>query len=264
MLKPVSENEKTQTIQVIGEGASRLALSPPEPEVSVVVPVFRNAETVGELSSRIASVLEGQGVSFEIVFVNDACPEGSLAALAVLADADDRFRVVSLKRNVGQQQAILRGLAHARGGDVVVMDADLQDPPEAIPLLLDRLGEGCNAVFAGRRGRYESSLRLFTSRLFKRVLHLMLGVPTDAGAFVAMSRKMKECLLLMPSRGAHVAAMIGASGLPVDSIPVERARRLRGCSSYTAWARLRVGLRAVGWVLSRRRWIGPRPGLGSA
>jgi hypothetical protein len=237
---------------MIDEGVSRLVSSPAEPEVSVVVPVYRNAETVGELSSRIASVLDGQGVSFEILFVNDACPEGSLAVLAVLADADDRVRVLSLKRNVGQQRAILAGLACAHGRKTVVMDADLQDPPEAIPLLLDRVGDGYDAVFAGRRGRYESSLRLFTSRLFKRVLRAMLDVPTDAGAFVAMSRKMKECLLLMPSQGAHVVAMIGASGLPVDSIPVERAPRPRGRSSYTAWGRLRVGGLAVGWVLWRR------------
>lgn len=258
MLKPMSDSEKAQAIRTIDERAPMAASSPARPEVSVVVPVYRNAETVGELASRIRAVLDRLGVAFEVLFVNDACPEGSLAVLAILADKDPCLRVVSLKRNVGQQQAILAGLARSRGREAVVMDADLQDPPEAIPVMLAGLDRGCDAVFAGRRGRYESSLRLFTSRLFKRVLHSMLRVPTDAGAFVAMSGRMKECILAMPSRGAHLVAMIGASGLQMTSVPVERARRPGGRSAYTAWGRLRVGGLAVGWVLFQGRRFGSR------
>lgn len=255
---PASERRKA--MQAIDERTSRLVSSAREIDVSVVVPVYRNAGTVGELASRIRSVLDGRGASFEILFVNDACPEGSLAALEVLADSNDRFRVVSLTRNVGQQRAILFGLAYARGRNVVVMDADLQDPPEAIPLLLDRLGEGCDAVFAGRRGRYESAGRLLTSALFKRVLHLMTGVPADAGAFVAMTRKTAESILPMSSRSAHVVAMIGASGLPAVSIPVERAPRADGRSAYTSLGRALVGIHALGWVLIQGRRFAVRFG----
>jgi glycosyltransferase involved in cell wall biosynthesis len=159
---------------------------------------------------------------------------------------------VALARNVGQQQAVLAGLAHARGAWTVVIDADLQDPPEAIPALLARGRDGYAAVFAGRRGRYESRGRLLTSRLFKRLLSVLSGVPADAGIFVAMHRSLVERLLQMDRDMPFLVAMIGCAGLPMTSVPVVRAARANGVSAYSSWARLKSGWRGMAYVLAWR------------
>lgn len=219
------------------------------PEITIVVPVYRNAESLHELYRRLRSVLDNLHPSYEMLFVNDACPT-SLAVLQELARLDPQVAVLALERNVGQHRAVLAGLAHARGKWLVVLDADLQDPPEAIPDLLTKLKDGPAAVFAGRRGRYESTLRLLGSRLFKRLLHLVCGVPTDAGLFVAMNRQMVERLLPFGLSSPSVVAMIGCIGLPLTSIPVVRVRRPSGRSAYSFWKRFKTGCLTILWVLS--------------
>ncbi|MEW6231237.1 MAG: glycosyltransferase family 2 protein [Chloroflexota bacterium] len=220
------------------------------PEVGIVVPVYRNAETLQELCCRLRHVLESQQLPFEIIFVDDACPAGSLAILEQLALGDPRVAALALERNVGQHRAVLAGLSLVQGKWVVVMDADLQDPPEAIPDLLTKMQGGYAAVFAGRCGRYESFFRLLTSRLFKGLLHLLCGVPADAGLFVAMNRQMVERLLAFDEPRPFVVAMIGCTGLPLASIPVLRSQRLSGHSAYTLWKRFMTGCLAISWVLT--------------
>ncbi len=218
--------------------------------VSVVVPVYRNVDTLSELYRRLCQTLESLVSVFEVIFVDDACPDGSMAVLESLAQNDPRVGVLVLERNVGQQRAVLAGLAHALGEWIVIMDADLQDPPEVIPALLAKGQDGFAAVFAGRRGKYESSSRLLCSRLFKGLLHLLTGVPADAGIFVAFNRLMLGRILAMGGRNPHVVAMIGCARLPLTSIPVIRAQRPSGNSAYTFKGRLKSGWRAIGWVLS--------------
>jgi glycosyltransferase involved in cell wall biosynthesis len=222
------------------------------PDVSVVVPVYGNADTVGPLHERVQRVLRSCGLTHEIIFVNDACPLGSLAVLQRLAAIDRRVKVAALARNIGQHRAVLHGLAQTRGRCAVIMDGDLQDPPEAIPLLLEELRNGCAAVFAGRRGQYESHGRLLTSRAFKTVLHTLSGVPADAGMFVAIDRRMIDHLVARREKAPFVVAMIGTSGLPCASIPVRRAARPSGRSHYSGWMRLRAGLSAVRIALRSR------------
>ena len=225
-----------------------------EIDVSVVVPVYRNADTLAELHSRLARVLEGCGLEFEVLYVDDACPLGSLDVLRTVARSDPRAAVVSLARNAGQHRAILAGLSLARGRGTVILDADLQDPPEAIPQLLAKLEQGYGAVFAGRRGRYESLGRLLTSRLFKRLLSRLCGAGdrmADAGVYVVLGRATVSRLLSMENGPPFVVAMIGCAGLPVASVPVVRSPRASGESAYSSWRRLQSGLRAVAWVI---RW----------
>ena len=215
------------------------------PEVTIVLPVFRNKETLKALHTRLGHVMDPLRIGYEVLFVDDACPEGSLDILKELIQIDPHAGVLVLKENVGQYRAVMTGLSHARGKTVVVMDADLQDPPEAIPRLLSELRRGPAAVFAGRRGHYESSIRLLTSRLFKRVLHLLCGTPVDAGLFVAMTRQMVESLLAFDDPHCFSVAMIGCTGLPVTSISVERNQRPIGRSSYTFWRRLGIACRTI-------------------
>jgi hypothetical protein len=139
----------------------------------------------------------------------------------------------------------MAGLACAEGDAVVVLDADLQDPPEAIPLLLEGLRGGWAAVFAGRRGRYESPGRLASSRVFKRLLGGLCGVPRDAGMFVALSRPLVDRVVALRDRAPYLVAMIGCTGLPSTSVPVARSSAPGRRSSYTSLGRMRLASSAL-------------------
>lgn len=223
------------------------------PDLSIVAPVYRNAETLEALVCRICDALEPVEISFDIVFINDASPDHSQEVLLRLAQQHASIEIVTLNKNAGQNRAVLTGLQHARGRFVLIMDADLQDPPEAIPsLLAATLTIGCDAVFAGREGKYESPMRRLTSYVFKTGLHIACGIPKDAGLFVLMSRNMVQRLLALETRNPYIVAMIACAGLSITSIPVQRAPRTTGASSYSFWKRLKVGWHAWRWVLAWR------------
>jgi glycosyltransferase involved in cell wall biosynthesis len=215
------------------------------PEVSIVVPIYRNRATLRPLHQRLERALAPW--RWELLFVDDGCPEGSLAVAASLAEEDPRVAVLAHARNAGQNAAVLTGLAYTRAPRVVVLDADLQDPPEAIPLLLEALQPGVAAVFAGRRGWYESASRLLTSFVFKRLLHWRSGgvLPRDAGLFVAMSQEMVRRVLAQPGGPLYVLRRMADSGLPMRSLPVRRQPNPEGRSAYTFAKRLRLAWRAL-------------------
>jgi glycosyltransferase involved in cell wall biosynthesis len=224
--------------------------------ISVVLPVYRNAEVLVALHARLARVLLGETAELEMIFVDDACPAGSGVVLEELARQDTRVRVIRHERNQGQRLAVWHGLEASHGEIVITMDADLQDPPEAIPLLLGELrSTGAGAVFAGRRGEYQGRLRMATSRLYRSVLQAATGIPGDAGAYVAMTREALDRILPIPMASPYLPALLASTGLPVRSIPVKRGVRPAGKSAYSEWARLRLayhGLSAA-WKLKRRR-----------
>jgi polyisoprenyl-phosphate glycosyltransferase len=227
-------------------------------EVSVVVPVYRNEATLRELHARLTTVLKSCTSDYEIIFVDDCSPDGSRAVLRDLATHDRHVICVTLKANQGQNQAVLVGLAHAAGAVAIVMDADLQDPPEAIPRLLAALKPPLGAVFAGRRGRYEGRMRLATSWLFKHILHLRSGgrLPHDAGLFVAMRRELIDRLLALRANNPYVLRLLASCRMPMISLPVERAPRAEGESAYTHRMRLRLAARAL-FGPSRQKSNGP-------
>lgn len=220
--------------------------------VSVVVPMFHTAPMLIDLHRRVDEATEG--MTIELVLVDDACDEGSGAACAALAAIDHRVKVMTHADNQGQHQAIRTGLAAAIGATVVVLDGDLQDPPEAIPLLVAEVdGTTAHAVFAGRSGRYESAGRTLSGRAFKRVLSTIAGTPVDAGGFVALSRPAVISVLQTPASQFYLLAAVAAGGCQMNSIPVERAHRAEGESAMTSRDRLslaRNGL-ATAWQLRR-------------
>jgi glycosyltransferase involved in cell wall biosynthesis len=218
---------------------------------SVVVPVYRNRDTLAELHRRIAAALRRLDGESEIIFVNDACPDGSLDTLREIATIDRGVIVVAHEARRGQHQALLTGLRRSRGDVLVTLDADLQDAPEVIPSLVARLAGGFDAVFAGRRGQYESRGRLATSWLFKRTISAITGMPADAGSFVAMTRRLVDRLLGDAGPHPYFTAAVACTGLPMTSIPVVRGARHRGESAYSASMRLRLGTRAIVQAL---RW----------
>lgn len=230
--------------------------------VAVVTPVYRNAATLPELTARVAAALDragperpsarGTGRPWRLRFVVDASPDASLAVASGLAAADGRLAVTALAANVGQNRALLAGLAaedHAEAW--VCLDADLQDPPEAVPVLLERLAAGdVGVVFAGRRGAYESRGRLLTGAAHRAVLSRLTGVPTDAGAFLAMDRRSRDALLAVDP--PSIVAGVGAARIRATSVPVPRAARPHGRSAWTASARLRQSGRTLAWAWRAR------------
>lgn len=214
-------------------------------DLSIVVPVHRNAATLRELHARLSHAARRSSADYELIFVDDACPEHSLTVLRDLAARDAHVAVLALAHNVGQNTAVLAGLELARGAIAVVLDADLQDPPEAIPRLVQAARAGA-IVFAGRRGRYESWPRQLSSWLFKHALAWCAGggLPPDAGLFVALPRPAIDRLLALPVATPYVVGMLARIGLPLRSIPVQRAAAPERRSSYSSWQRLRLAWHA--------------------
>ena len=220
--------------------------------IAVVTPVYGNASTLGQLAGRLSAALDGAGLTWALRFVVDASPDDSLAVACGLAAADPRLVVTALAANVGQNRALLAGLAAEDAADVwVCLDADLQDPPEAVPALVARLAAGgAGVVFAGRRGAYECRGRLLTGTVHRAVLARLTGVPGDAGAFLAMDRPSRHALLALDP--PSIVAGVGAAGISAVSVPVERDRRPSGRSAWTGRARARQSARTLAWVVGRR------------
>ncbi|WP_100500448.1 glycosyltransferase [Geodermatophilus chilensis] len=216
--------------------------------VAVVVPVYRNAATLPALVDRLGAALAGR--NWRLRLVVDACPAGSAEVALGLAGA--RVGVTVLPVNGGQHAALRRGLADETDTDVwVCMDADLQDPPEAVPLLLDRVAVGdVEAVFAGRRGAYESWLRRLSGGLHRRVAARLTGLPPDAGAFLALGPAVRAAVLA--SESPSVVLAVGLARRPVTSVPVVRDVRPEGRSAWTARARLRQSVRSLAWAVRQR------------
>lgn len=219
--------------------------------VALVTPVYKNADTLTELSRRVAAAMEGR--PWTLRFVVDASPDHSLAVAHGLAAIDPRLAVTALSCNAGQNRALLAGLSASDAADAwVCLDADLQDPPEAVPALLDRLAiGGAGVVFAGRRGAYESRARMVTGKLHRSAMARLTGLPTDAGAFLAMDRPSRDRLLALDPPG--VVAGVGAAGIACVSVPVERHGRPSGSSAWTTRARARQSGRSLLWAWRQAR-----------
>ena len=218
--------------------------------VAVVTPVYGNEATLVELVLRIDAALHDR--PWRLRFVVDASPDTSLSVATRLAEADQRIAVTDLRRNVGQNRALTRGLIDEPQADAwVCLDADLQDPPETIPALLDRLATGgVGAVFAGRRGHYESVGRRLTGTFHRHLVNRLTGVPHDAGAFVALGPDARTAVIRLD--GPSLVASIGVSGVRTASVPATRASRGQGQSAWTSAARARQSASTVAWLTRHR------------
>ncbi|MGY1743152.1 MULTISPECIES: glycosyltransferase [unclassified Blastococcus] len=219
--------------------------------VAVVVPVYGNADTLPALAERLGAALAGR--DWRLRLVVDGSPDDSARVAHDLAHDEPRITATVLTENVGQHAAIAQGLsAEPHADQWVCLDADLQDPPEAVPLLLDRLAAGdVEAVFAGRRGTYTSPLRRVTGAVHRRVAARLTGLPPDAGAFLAMGPAVRAAVLAQAAPSVVLA--VGLAGRPVTSVPVARDPRPSGRSAWTGRARLAQSVRSLRWALRHRR-----------
>ena len=187
------------------------------PALSVVVPCYNEQEVLEQFYSRTAAVLDRLGAAWEIVLVNDGSTDGTLALMLGLQAADSRIAVVNLSRNFGKEIALTAGLDHARCTDaVVVIDADLQDPPEVIPALVDAARQGFDVAYAQRSIRHgESWLKRTTAHAFYRVMQRLGGkvqLPQDTGDFRLMSRRALDALLALREQHRFMKGLFAARG----------------------------------------------------
>lgn len=206
------------------------------PEYSFVIPVLNEQDTLDELHRRLSIVMDQLDGPSEVVLVDDGSTDASFEAMAGLAARDPRFRALRLSRNFGHQIALSAGLDHARGNAVVLMDADLQDPPEVVPELARKWREGFDVVYAVRDERVgESRVKLRTASWFYRVLGRMseVDIPFDAGDFRLVDRRVVDSVLSMPEHHRYLRGMFAWVGFDQVGVHYTREARFAGTTKFS-------------------------------
>jgi dolichol-phosphate mannosyltransferase len=203
--------------------------------VSVLVPCFNEEEVLDQLAQRLTAAAETWGVPWEVVLVDDGSTDGTWASIASLHARDRRFKGLALSRNFGHQTALWAAIHAARGEVVVVLDADLQDPPEQLPRLFAKWEEGYEVVYAIRRNRKEGLLLRAAYRIFYRLLRALseTKIPLDAGDFCVMDRVVVDELLRMPESERFVRGLRSWVGFRQVGVEYDRAERAAGRPKYT-------------------------------
>lgn len=204
--------------------------------LSVVVPSFNEEAVISATCRRLVEVLQQiPGIEFELVFVDDGSQDRTLQILRDLQLIDARIRVVALSRNFGHQLAVTAGLEHASGEVIVLIDADLQDPPEVITEMMQRWRQGADVAYGVRVERNgETAFKLWTAKAFYRSINRIsdIAIPLDTGDFRLMDRAVVEVLLSMPERDRFVRGMVAWLGFRQEPVPYTRAARLAGETKY--------------------------------
>lgn len=208
---------------------------PARPTLSLVLPIHNEEEVIPELHRRLQSFVDGVGVTLEVIFVDDGSHDRSLELLRQLSFAEPRYRILSFSRNFGHQVAITAGLDYSAGEAVVVMDADLQDPPEVVIEMVAKWREGYDVVYGIRRSREgETRFKLLTARWFYRLFALMIpiDVPLDAGDFRLMSRRVVLALSALRETHRFVRGMVAWIGFKQAKVLYDRPGRFAGQTKY--------------------------------
>jgi len=203
---------------------------------SLVIPVYNEEKTILELYRRVFAVMNQLDGSVELVFVNDGSRDRSLQLLRDLHQKDSRVCYLSLARNFGHQIAVTAGLNFVRGQVIVILDADLQDPPELIPDMIEKWRQGYQVVYAQRtQRRQENWFKRFTAYFFYRLLKRLADVeiPTDTGDFCLIDRQVVDVLNSMPERNRYIRGLRSWVGFQQTAIRFEREHRFAGEVKYT-------------------------------
>jgi len=206
--------------------------------LSVVIPIFSEERVIPEFYRRIKKVMDDQSsrFSYEMIFVDDGSRDGSLALLRGLSRSDASVRVLSFSRNFGHQFAITAGLDRALGDAVVVIDGDLQDPPEVIPAMLDKWREGYKVVYGIRKKRKgENAVKLLTAKLFYRFIKSVSDteLPLDSGDFRLLDHTIVETLRSMREKNRYLRGLISWVGYPQYGLLYQRDMRYAGKTKFT-------------------------------
>jgi polyisoprenyl-phosphate glycosyltransferase len=218
------------------------------PVFSVVAPVYNEEETLPHFYRRVVDVMEGLGEPFELVLVNDGSRDGSYRVMRELHARDPRVRAVDFSRNFGYQVAISAGLDHARGAAVIILDSDLQDPPEVIPKLVARWRTGAQVVYAQRRHPPgETRFKLLTAAAFYRLIARItaMDIPRDTGDFRLLDRRVVDTLVTMREHHRFMRGLSVWVGFRQEAVPYDRQELFAGVTKYPLAKMVRFALDAI-------------------
>lgn len=206
------------------------------PKYSLIIPIYNEEETIAEMYRRVSSVMDGLDGTSELILINDGSKDRSLLMLRELHNNDERVCYLSLARNFGHQVAVTAGLNFARGEAVIVLDADLQDPPELIPEMIELWQQDYQVVYAQRTKRLQESwFKRSTAFMFYRLLKLLadVDIPADTGDYCLMDRKVVDILNSMPERNRYIRGLRAWIGFRQTFVRFERDPRYAGQVKYT-------------------------------
>jgi len=253
--------------------------------LSVVAPSLNEQDVIEATQARLAAVLPGTGMEFEVIYVDDGSRDATLARLEAIAARDPHVTVIELSRNFGQQAAMSAGLAAARGDAIVITDADLQDPPEVIPEMVAAWRRGVDVAYGRRRRRAgETAFKLATANLYHRLFAWLIPypMPVDTGDFKLMDRAVADAVVALPEKRRYLRSLVSWAGFRHEPVWYDRHARAAGETKYSPWNLLKlagdavvlscdaplrltwvaaaalalVGITAAGWA-TLAAWLGP-------
>lgn len=219
-----------------------------KPVFSIIAPVYNETGCLDVLYSRVSEVMNSTSEPWELVLVDDGSTDGSTEMIRALAKKDERVRPVIFARNFGHQVAVTAGMDYARGDAVVIIDADLQDPPEVILELIQKWREGYEVVYAKRAEREgESWFKLFTASAFYKLIHRITDVkiPMDTGDFRLLDRKVVDVMKSMPEHNRFLRGMSAWVGFRQVGVPYKRAARFAGSTKYPLKKMIKLAMTAI-------------------
>lgn len=223
-------------------------MSTKTPQISIVLPIYNEEKNIPVLYERLHKVLSENFSDYEVIFINDGSSDGSLNLLKSICQKDPHFKYISFSRNFGHQTALLAGLHHAKGEAILSMDSDLQDPPELIPVMFNKLKEGYDMVYAKRSERKgETFFKKFTAKIFYRLLKSLsnIDIPLDTGDFRIMSRKMLDAFNSMKERNLYIRGQMAWLGFKSTFVMYDRDPRFSGETKYTFKKMMKLALNGI-------------------
>lgn len=218
-------------------------------KISIVIPVYNEEQNLVELHARCDRVMSSiNDITYEMILVNDGSKDASIVQIKALSDQHGYVKYIDLSRNFGQQIALMAGIEHASGEVIVIMDADLQDPPECIPEMIEKINEGHDIVYAKRKNRQgESWLKRNTAKVFYRIFQKLakIDMPLDTGDFRAISRRVTNVLKQMPEQQKFLRGQMAWMGFSQTFIEYERPERKAGQTGYTFRKMFRLALDGI-------------------
>ncbi|AKX95215.1 glycosyl transferase [Moorella thermoacetica] len=215
---------------------------------TIIIPVYNEEDVIRETYRRLTLVMQSLGEPYELLFVNDGSEDRTAEIIEVLAETDDSVRLLNFSRNFGHQIAITAGMDYARGDAIVIIDADLQDPPELIPRMIEKWQEGYEVVYARRVQRKgETLFKKWTASLFYRTLRMMteVDIPLDTGDFRLIDRKVCDVMHSIREKSRFIRGLISWIGFRQAAIEYIREERFAGKTKYPLKKMLRLAIDGI-------------------
>ncbi len=214
---------------------------------TIVIPIYNEEQTLPVLHERLMATLSGLDQPFEVILVDDGSRDRSYQLMVEIHEKDPRVKVLRLSRNFGHQVAISAGMDMAEGEAIILMDGDLQDPPELLPQMIAHWKNGYDVVYTVKKSRRESALKRFAFKSFYRILHSLssIDIPMDAGNFSLLDRRVVDVLRTMPERNRYISGMRAWAGFQQIAIPYDRGPRFAGEPQMSLGRLIRLALDGI-------------------